>query len=366
MKLNRVIEYSFFFILLALAGYMVWLIAEPFVSALALAAIIVTICQPLHARIIAIMPSKPSAAALLTTLLALVVVILPVVTVSTMVVNEVTSVYQNITSSEDLAFDTSLSNVESMIQKFVPNYEINLTEQLSEVGQWFASNITQILAGTLSTIFIFAISLISAFYFFRDGREFLKILIKVSPLPDNEDSIILNRLARAIRSVVTGTLLIALIQGTLVAIGFSIVGIPNVILWGSVTSVLAVIPGVGTGMVTFPAIFWLFYSGNILGGIIMTLWALFVVGLVDNVLGPYLISRGNNLHPFIILISVLGGISLFGPIGFIVGPMIVTLFVVLLEIYSQYIVQEQLPSETPSDIINSDDEQNATDNNTAS
>jgi len=351
MKINRVIEYTFFFILLALAGYMVWLITEPFLSALALSIIIVTICQPLHNRILHILPKRKTISALLTTLLALLLVVLPVVTVSSLVANEVSNVYQNLSNGTLLSADQTLDKFESMVQGVIPGFEINLAEQLRSVAEWFTGNITQILAGTVSTIFIFIISLIGSFYFFRDGKDFLKLLIKISPLPDKEDAVILKRLAQAIRSVATGSLLIALIQGVLVTIGFSIVGIPNVILWGSVTSVLAVIPGIGTGLVTFPAIFWLFYSGQIFFGIVLTLWAMFVVGLVDNILGPYLMSRGNNLHPFIILLSVLGGISLFGPIGFIVGPMIVTLFVVLLEIYSQYIVQEQLPSETLPEII---------------
>lgn len=356
MKLNRIIEYSFFFTLLVLSGYMVWLIAEPFISALALSVIIVTLCQPLHTHIQKHFPKRKSLSALLTTLLALLLVVFPVVAVSSLVANEVTGVYQDLTENSDLSANQTFEKFESMIQSVIPGFEISPTEQLREVAEWFTGNITQILAGTVSTIFIFIISLIGSFYFFRDGKDFLKILIKVSPLPDKEDTIILKRLAQAIRSVATGSLLIALIQGTLVAVGFTIVGIPNVIMWGAVTSVLAVIPGVGTALVTVPAVAWLFYSGNVIGGFILLFWAMFVVGLVDNILGPYLMSRGNNLHPFIILLSVLGGISLFGPIGFIVGPMIVTLFVVLLEIYNQYIVKEQLPSESKSDVIDTKDE----------
>jgi predicted PurR-regulated permease PerM len=350
MRINRVIEYSFFFVLLALSGYLVWLIAKPFISALALAAVIVTICQPLHARILKLLPKWKSLTALLTTLLALLLVVLPVVTISSLVATEVTRVYQGLSDGSSIGADQLLDKFEASVQTIIPGFEISLTEQLRGVAEWFTGNITQILAGTVSTIFIFIISLIASFYFFRDGKEFLALLIKVSPLPDKEDTVILRRLAQAIRSVATGTLAVALIQGALVAIGFSIVGIPNVVLWGSVTAVLAIIPGVGTGFVTFPAIFWLFYSGDILFGIFLAVWAALVVGLVDNILGPYLMSRGNRLHPFIILISVLGGIALFGPIGFIVGPMITTLFVVLLEIYSQYIVKEQNPSETPSEI----------------
>ena len=149
------------------------------------------------------------------------------------------------------------------------------------------------------------------------------------------------------RAVVSGTVLLALIKGTLAAIGFSLFGIERAILWGSLASVGALMPGIGTSVVTLPAVAYLFLFGEMTSAIGLLIWSLTVVGLIDNLIGPYLISRGNNMHPFIILIAVLGGISLMGPVGFIIGPVIVTLFLVLLEIYNQYIVHEQslkLPS----------------------
>ena len=203
----------------------------------------------------------------------------------------------------------------------------------------------------MSTIFIFIISLIASFYFFRDGKEFLQLIIKASPLPDHEDRIIFKRMAQAVRGVATGTLLVAMIQGVVVALGLAFAGFDRFVLWGTVAAVLAVIPGIGTGFVTFPAVFYLIYNGQLLFAVLLTVWSVFIVGLIDNILGPYLMTRGNPMHPFIILISVLGGLSLFGPVGFIVGPVIVTMFLVLLEIYSQYIVQEQRPSEQEAEEI---------------
>ncbi len=349
MKINRVVEYVFFFILLGLSGYLAWLIAKPFLSALALAAIIVTLCNPLHSWIEQKMPTRKSLAALLATFLALFLVVVPVVFVSSLVASEVISVYQNLDNGE-LSLDQAAGQFESMLQGIVPGFELSLTDQLLQVAEWFTGNITQIFAGTVSTIFIFVISLIGSFYFFRDGKHFMQILIKISPLPDHEDTIIFERLAQAIRSVATGSLLIALIQGFLVAVGFAIVGIPSVVLWGAVTSVVAIIPGVGTWLITVPAPIPLIYSGPLVAAIALSVWAVFVVGMVDNILGPYLMSRGNKMHPFMILIAVLGGLVLFGPVGFIVGPMIITLFIVLLEIYSQYIVKEKSPTQTPSDL----------------
>lgn len=341
MQLSRVVQYAFFFGLLGLSGYLVWLIMAPFLTALALSAVIVTICHPLNVRIKERVPKQnKSLAAFISTMFVLTVVVIPLMLISSLVVSEVVNFYQDVDAG-DLSIQSSFSTLETTIQKIVPGFEVDLAAQFTQTAQWFTGNLGAIFASTIATIFIFFISLIGSFYFFRDGKDFLQVVIKASPLPDNEDEIIFDRLARAVRSVATGTVLVAIIQGSLVAIGFALFGIDRAILWGSVASVGALMPGVGTTIVTAPAIIYLFYSGDMVAGGGLLIWSVLIVGLIDNLIGPYLISHGNNLHPFIILISVLGGIVLMGPIGFVIGPVVITLFLVLLEIYNQYIIQEK-------------------------
>lgn len=341
-KVGRLVEYVFFFGLLALSGYMVWLIMAPFLSALALSAIIVTICSPLHERIKKKTPKQnKSLAAFLTTLLVLVIIILPVVLLSSLLVKEAVGLYADINTGQDMVFTQLITVTEFKIQQFVPGYQIDLMAQLAIAGEWLAAHLGAIFASTISTIFTFILAILGSFYFFRDGKELLQILIKASPLPDSEDQIIFDRMAKAVRAVATGTLLLAIIQGTLVAVGFWLFGISRPILWGSVASLGALMPGVGTTVVTAPAIIYLFVTGKAIFGAGLLLWAVLIVGLVDNIVGPYLIGRGSNLHPFVILISVLGGLALFGPLGFVVGPVTSTLFFVLLEIYNQYILKDR-------------------------
>ena len=158
----------------------------------------------------------------------------------------------------------------------------------------------------------------------------------MSPLKDTEDIAIFNRVADSIRAVVTGTVLVAIIQGVLAAVGFSIFGIDRAILWGSIGAFGALLPGIGTAGIMVPAVAYLFYMGTFGSAIGLLVWAIATIVIVDNFIGPNLMSRGSNLHPFIVLVSVLGGVSLFGPIGFILGPVSVSLFMVLLEIYGVY------------------------------
>jgi predicted PurR-regulated permease PerM len=143
-----------------------------------------------------------------------------------------------------------------------------------------------------------------------------------------------------VRSVTTGVVFVAIIQGVLAAIGFAVFGIERAALWGAFGAILAMMPGIGTFAVMVPGIVFLFLTSSTFNAVGLLIWTILMIVLVDNLLGPQLMSRGNKLHPFIILTSVLGGVSAFGPIGFIVGPVIVTLFVVLLEVYNQYIAKD--------------------------
>ncbi len=339
MTLNRVVEYVFFFLILVGSGYLVWQVLSPFITALALALIIVTICYPLYELIERhVYHHNKTLAAGITTAVAVFLVVLPLVFISSVFVRELVSFYQTLSAGSQLPVERYVQDFEAVVQTYIPDFSIDLTEQIRQSAEWFVGNLGSIFAGTISTVFVVLISLIGSFYFFRDGREFLKILIKVSPLPDRDDAAILNRLAIAVRSVATGVLLVSLLQGTLAALGFTIFGIERAVLWGAVGAILAMLPGIGTPAIMVPGILFLFFSGSVGAAVGLLIWMVLTIVIVDNIIGPHLMSRGNNLHPFIVLTAVLGGISTFGPIGFIVGPVIVTLFIVLLEIYNQYIV----------------------------
>ena len=341
MLMNRIVEYVFFFGFMAIVGYLVWEMVAPFISALALSAIIVTICYPLYERILQKTPRQnATVAALATTILVLCIFIIPLFLLTSTLVNEAVSIY-TVVNVEQVDFEARLASIEKYIQVYVPNFDMQITEYLKQATEWLASHLGAFFAGTASTLFLFFIAILGSFYLFRDGKEFTKSLVRISPLPDAQDEVIMDRLARAVRSVATGTVLIAVIQGTLTAFGLWLFGFERAILWGLIAAFGALIPGVGTMIVFIPSIVYLALNGMFVQAIGIGVWGALAVGLIDNLLGPYLMSRGNKLHPFLILLSVLGGISVFGPIGFIVGPVLVSLFVVLLELYSLHISDQK-------------------------
>jgi predicted PurR-regulated permease PerM len=225
MVSRKLIGYVFFFILLTGAFIGVWGLIAPFAGALALAAIVATICYPIFERVITITPKKSRGlASLFSVLIVITIVVTPLILLGSMVLKEAHSVYQLFSADSVFSLEATLQNVERFIQTLIPGFTIDFTSYVRQIAGFFASHIGAIFAGTASTIFYFFIALIALYYFFRDGREFTNYLIKLSPLPNAEDEKIIKRLAAAIRGVALGTVLVALIQGTLTAIGLSLFG----------------------------------------------------------------------------------------------------------------------------------------------
>ena len=338
MATLALVQNTFFFALLFVASFLMWKLFAPFWGVLALAGIIVTICYPLHKRVQHRMyKQNESLASFVSLIVVLFVIIFPLTIIGSFLLRETVSVYAMFNTESYSSFTGALSKIELLIQTFVPEFTLDISGVVSQVASFIASHLVSIFAGTASTILYFMLSLIATFYFFRDGRKIMSYLVRLSPLKDGEDTIILNRLATSIRAVALGTVLVALVQGILTSVGLWLFGFDRAILWGVIAALGALVPGVGTSIVFIPAIIYLILTGAYFTAGGVAVWAFCAVGLIDNILGPYLMSRGNPLHPFVILLSVLGGIALMGPIGFILGPVVASLFTVLVELFSSHV-----------------------------
>ncbi len=339
MAHTRVVEYVFFFGILGVTGYFMWQIIEPFFTALAIAAVVVTVSYPVFRKVLRYTPRQNrSIAAIVTTLLITLLVLTPLGFLGYLLFTETLSLYVSLSQGKGLGIDTSVARIEELVRTVAPSFSVDVTSYAQQAAGWVASHIGTIFAGTASTLLTLFLSIIGFFYFFRDGERFVRYVVYLSPLSDDQDTLILAKLASSVRSVILGTLAVALIQGTLTAIGLTVFGFEQPILWGAVAAVGALIPGVGTSIVFIPAVAYLVFEGTFGMAAGLAVWATLAVGLIDNLLGPYLMGRKAALHPFLILLAVLGGLALFGPIGFILGPAILSLFLVLLELYSQHMI----------------------------
>jgi predicted PurR-regulated permease PerM len=214
-----------------------------------------------------------------------------------------------------------------------PEVSFDLSAKVSNLIYSISNNIAKIFSTTLSAIFSFILLLLIIFYTLKDGREFKEELIKLSPLSEEDNKKILGGLRRAINAVIRGYLVIALAQGLLMGIGLWIFGVPNAALWAVVTAFTSMIPTIGTSLVSIPSIVFLYATGHTTSAIGLLVWALLLVGTIDNLLSPFVVGSGANLPPFMILFAVLGGVVLLGPIGLLIGPLAVSLLYTLISIY---------------------------------
>jgi predicted PurR-regulated permease PerM len=181
---------------------------------------------------------------------------------------------------------------------------------------------------------------LTLYFVLKDGRKLKALITRISPLKDSHDNRLFQRIAEAARSIVHGVFLVALAQGFLVGLGLWVVGIENYILWGLIAALAAPIPLLGTSIIMVPSVLYLVITAQIIPALALTLWGVIVVGLIDNVLASYLYSKGTSIHPIVLLFSILGGLVIFGPVGFIVGPLVATIAITLTTLYQEIVLEE--------------------------
>ncbi len=300
-------------------------IFRPYLGALLVAATFAVIFHPVYIAILVWAGgNRRNLAATLTTLLVLLIVILPLAWFGVRLWQEARDVYQQV--------NTPTTSLPNPVTSFITSLEVD--QYTEQALRWLLEHTGQLFASVARLGIGIFVSLFALFYLLRDGLAIQRKLIALSPLRDSYDRLIAKRLHSAINSVIKGSLLIAAVQGILAGIGFAIFDVPNPVLWGSVGILAALIPSLGTALVIVPAVVYLFLLNNLWASIGLAIWGIAVVGLVDNLLRPSLLSRGIHIHPLLILLSVLGGLSFFGPLGFILGPLVVSLLFALLDIYA--------------------------------
>lgn len=340
---QRKLEIYFFFAIFIGVLVISFFIFYPYIYALILAAIFAIIFKPLHNRILGLMKHQESIAAVLTLLVVFFTVLIPLILIGAQIFREAQDLYVYLTNNGggDINILVSIeNNFNNFVRSIFPNIQpvniasgIDFDLYIREGLNWLFRNVGSLLSSVTSITLNFLIFLLAFFYLLKDGKRFKKQLILLSPLPDKYDEEISDKLEIAINSIIKGSITVALIQGFLTGIGFNIFGVPSPAFWGAVAAVASLVPALGTAVVTAPAVIFLFVSGNVFGAIGLAIWGAVAVGLVDNFIGPKLIQRGTKLHSFLILLFALGGLSLFGPIGFLLGPIILSLLAALIDIY---------------------------------
>lgn len=329
-------ELYFLFTLLAGVSVLAFFIFAPFLNALFLAVIFATTFAPVHKRILAVTRENRGLSALLAMMFVLVVLVVPVTFLSIQIFKESTTLYSSLVDNGGTVGLTRGAEdaVRSLGITFLPAGSLDLSQYMKQGLSFLIQHLGTVFSNVAKIMVDIFVLLIALYYLFKDGHALKKSVIAMSPLQDIYDESIFRKLELAINGVVRGSIAVGLVQGVLTAIGLTFFGVPNPVLWGSVAAIAALIPGVGTSVVLIPCILFLFFNGATVPSAGLFIWWVVAVSLVDNVLGPKIVGKGAQLHPFLILLSVLGGVSFFGPLGFLFGPLALSLLFAFLEVYS--------------------------------
>ena len=278
---------------------------------------------------------RKNVAAGFTLMSILLLVIIPLTFLAITLVNESIDVYQQIQDGDINIqeridrFQTQIPEVERYLERFGVETE-KIRESIGEAVASATQNLAGKAIGITQNVFGFVIQfflmLYILFFFLRDGRRLIHQLIWVLPLGDENERKLLNRFASVARATVKGSLIVALVQGTIGGLLFWAVGIPAAVLWGFFMTILSLLP-VGSGLVWGPAAIILFTQGQVGKAIAILIVGALVIGLVDNLLRPRLVGNDTKMPDYLILLSTLGGLAWFGLSGFVLGPIIAAFFV---------------------------------------
>src|SRR6516165_8913398 len=335
---------AFVLLLVAAVTALFLAVVWPFLKPLLLAALLAGLFHRFYRWVTRLLGGRRSLAAGVTLLVLLVLGLGPVSAFLGIVLQQaLTMTNQAIPWLSEHLGEASTFNVHDwLVQRFpalaryVPSQEQLLQQVATAVkatGAYLVSFVSRMTATTAAFLLNLFVMLYAMFFFFRDGHKILERIFYYTPLSDEDEARMLTQLASITRATVKGTLVIGVIQGTLAGIAFWVVGIEGAALWGTIMTILSIIPGIGAALVWVPAAIILFVTGQHLTAILLATWCAAVVGTVDNFLRPMLVGRDAKMPDLLILIGTLGGLFLFGLIGFIVGPIVCGLFLTVWDIY---------------------------------
>jgi predicted PurR-regulated permease PerM len=331
-------EKYFLFGLLTIILILTLAILYPFLTVFAIAAAFTVVISPVYVWIKKhITRNKSGFASLLTIVLFLLVLCVPLFFMGTIIFDQAQNAYQFIIQNGDTNF--FIQKIDSSINRLMPNgFTFNTHEKVASLVSFLTDNIGNFFTATFNTILMAMLTVFTMFYLLKNGEGWKNGLIKLLPLSEKNIKEILSSLKDSVNRILKGSFFIAIIQGILAWIGLWIFGVPNPALWGVVAGMASFVPTLGTSIVFVPSILFLLFTGMQIQALGLLLWAMLLVGMIDNILSPYIISKNTEVPSLFILFSILGGISLMGPIGILMGPLVLSLLYSLIAIYRKEII----------------------------
>ncbi|MCX7965457.1 MAG: AI-2E family transporter [Syntrophorhabdaceae bacterium] len=327
-------------------GYITYLVLKPFVGAISWGIVLSLVFYPVYSFLLRYVKNS-TISSVITLLLIISIILGPFMYLAYLITQEINLLIDYIKSHELTTLDKILQYplIKGITKKILNIFNMTQAElkkaiitNLTELGKDMLGRITSNLGNIISVLIDIVFVFLTVFFLLLDGPKFLNKIQDYMPFSKNQKEKLIKQIKDIIISTIYGGVTVAFIQGLIGGISFSILGIQSAVFWGLCMFFASFVPILGTFIIWGPAAAYLFLNGFILKGFILILIGIFIISMVDNILRPLIVKGKTKLPTILIFFSILGGIKLFGFIGFIMGPLILALFISLFEIfrYSEY------------------------------
>ncbi|MDM0115851.1 AI-2E family transporter [Variovorax sp. J22R133] len=335
---------AFLLLLAAVTVAFVWVLF-PFFGAVMWAVCLAILFTPIYKRLVKKLGGRRNLSAIITLSVALVIVILPISVVAVSLVDELSLVSQKMRSGDinftkyfqqmvaivphwvlDLLNRFGLGNFEGLINK--------LSQGAAAASQAIATHALSIGQNTFNFLVSFALMLYLLYFFLRDGGDLSKTMRNALPLAKPHTHFLLNKFTTVIRATIKGNIAVAAAQGVIGGLAFWFLGVQGALLWGVLMAFLSLLPAVGAALIWAPVAIYFLATGEIWKGVTLIVIGVVVVGLVDNILRPLLVGKDTQMPDYIVLMSTVGGLALFGINGFVIGPVIAAMFMAAWDLFA--------------------------------
>lgn len=344
MNNKRIATTIFLVVLALLTAWFSYLIARPYLKPILSAVVLTVVFYPVHAWLHKYIRNA-NVASIISTLLILLLIIIPTVLIGREIKQELTTMYQALSASksQDTGLLPQLMHVAERVSKWAGQYidlsefdpKAMLSEKLQQASGFVFSQTANVIGNLASFVISLVVAFLTLFYLFRDGRSMVRRLEVMIPLEPRQRRNLIGRISGTVTAGMYGVIAVALIQGLLMGLAFRFLQLPSPVLWGVLTAFISLIPIVGSSIIWAPAALFLFLNGNWVKALILIGWGAGVVGLADNIVRPYVISKVGHFHPLLIFFALLGGVQAFGLIGLFAGPVILAIGQALLDLLKE-------------------------------
>lgn len=339
---QRIVNRGVLLTVLVVISALFFQVVQPFLQSVFIASLFAALFHPLYRQLRLRLGDRSSLASIATLLIVLFFVVTPLSMVFSVVVSQAADLADRMVPLvqhqietpgaftallSKLPFYDLLQPYRSMLLNFAGNMSSGLSGWAVDIAQSFTK-------GTITSALSLLIILYTMFFLLIDGDRFLYYLLYYIPMNDEDESKLLARFLSVTRATLKGTAVIGILQGGLAGSALALAGIPSALFWAVTMMFLSVVPGIGGALVWIPATLYLFFTGKVLTAVIVGTFCAIVVGAIDNLLRPKLVGSDTQLHELMIFFSTLGGLLMFGFMGFVIGPIIAALFVTVWELYA--------------------------------